>query len=245
MTILRNRGAASFRNAGAASLGTSTLTRLSASPAPEPTKQERAVTVRASVKPGYIVCLEDGKKLKMLKRYLRTNYDMSPDEYRHKWGLPNDYPVVAPNYTKKRRALAHSIGLGRKPAAQAQPADKAEALPTEKLAQAEFPAAEKPRRGRPPKSEPTAPAKAPARKAASRKLKGTEALAKVRGETEQALHGWGGVGQRPPFPVYAVRVRRNSRGGPVSPPRCRSRRTRRKPRAPCRPIRRLPNRPTR
>ncbi|TVV74994.1 MucR family transcriptional regulator [Sphingomonas solaris] len=95
--------------------------------APEPVaeKQEPAVSIRASVKPDHIVCLEDGKKLKMLKRYLRTNYDMSPDEYRRKWNLPSDYPMVAPNYAEKRRSLAHSIGLGRKnvePAPVAEPA---------------------------------------------------------------------------------------------------------------------------
>jgi predicted transcriptional regulator len=65
------------------------------------------------------VCLEDGKKLKMLKRYLRTNYNMSPEEYRARWGLPADYPMVAPNYAEKRRDLAKKIGLGRKPAAPA------------------------------------------------------------------------------------------------------------------------------
>ncbi|MEH3107945.1 MAG: MucR family transcriptional regulator [Sphingomonas fennica] len=73
-----------------------------------------AVPVRSSVKPDYIVCLEDGKKLTMLKRYLRTNYGMSPEDYRAKWSLPADYPMVAPNYAAKRRDLAHSIGLGRK-----------------------------------------------------------------------------------------------------------------------------------
>ncbi|WCT72892.1 MucR family transcriptional regulator [Sphingomonas naphthae] len=76
-----------------------------------------AVPVRSSVKPDYIVCLEDGKKLTMLKRYLRTNYGMSPEDYRAKWNLPADYPMVAPNYAAKRRELAHSIGLGRKRAA--------------------------------------------------------------------------------------------------------------------------------
>jgi predicted transcriptional regulator len=79
-------------------------------PAPEP-----AVSIRASVKPDYLVCLEDGKKLKMLRRYLRTNYDMSPEEYRERWGLPADYPMVAPNYAATRRELAKKIGLGRKP----------------------------------------------------------------------------------------------------------------------------------
>ena len=76
---------------------------------------EPAVSIRASVKPDYIVCLEDGKKLKMLKRYLRTNYDMSPEEYRARWNLPADYPMVAPNYADKRRELAKKIGLGRTP----------------------------------------------------------------------------------------------------------------------------------
>jgi predicted transcriptional regulator len=81
----------------------------------EEPKPQPAVTVRNSVKPDYIVCLEDGKKLKMLKRYLRTNYNMSPEEYRARWGLPADYPMVAPNYAEKRRDLAKKIGLGRKP----------------------------------------------------------------------------------------------------------------------------------
>jgi len=78
--------------------------------APEP-----AVSVRASVKPDYIICLEDGKKLKMLKRHLMTHYNMTPEEYRARWNLPADYPMVAPNYAEKRRDLAKQIGLGRKP----------------------------------------------------------------------------------------------------------------------------------
>ena len=77
-------------------------------------KQEPAVSIRASVKPDYIVCLEDGKKLKMLRRHLMTHYGMTPDDYRAKWGLPADYPMVAPNYAEKRRALAKEIGLGTK-----------------------------------------------------------------------------------------------------------------------------------
>ena len=81
--------------------------------APEAPAQEPAVSVRTSVKPDYIVCLEDGKKIKMLKRYLRTNFNMSPEEYRAKWHLPRDYPMVAPNYAETRRTLAKSIGLGR------------------------------------------------------------------------------------------------------------------------------------
>ncbi len=81
----------------------------------EEVRPEPAVSIRASVKPDYIVCLEDGKKLKMLKRYLRTNFDMTPEEYRARWNLPSDYPMVAPNYAEKRRDLAKKIGLGRKP----------------------------------------------------------------------------------------------------------------------------------
>lgn len=81
--------------------------------APEP-KPEPKVSIRASVKPDYIVCLEDGKKLKMLKRHLMTHYQMTPDQYRQKWGLPADYPMVAPNYAEQRRTLAKSIGLGTK-----------------------------------------------------------------------------------------------------------------------------------
>ncbi len=76
-------------------------------------KQEPAVPVRNSVKKDFIVCLEDGKKMKMLKRYLANNFNLSPDEYRAKWNLPADYPMVAPNYSEKRRELAQSIGLGR------------------------------------------------------------------------------------------------------------------------------------
>ena len=73
---------------------------------------EPAVPVKKSVTPDYIVCLEDGKKLKMLKRHLRTAYDMSPEQYRQRWGLPADYPLVAPNYAKTRSKLAKQIGLG-------------------------------------------------------------------------------------------------------------------------------------
>ncbi|MEL6584202.1 MAG: MucR family transcriptional regulator [Pseudomonadota bacterium] len=73
-----------------------------------------AVPIKKSVTDDYIVCLEDGRKLKMLKRHLSTAYDMTPDEYREKWGLPPSYPMVAPNYAAKRQALAKQIGLGRK-----------------------------------------------------------------------------------------------------------------------------------
>lgn len=82
-------------------------------------EQKPAVSVRSSVKPDYIVCLEDGKKLTMLKRYLQTNYGMTPQQYRAKWKLPADYPMVAPNYAEKRRVLAKAIGLGRKSGASA------------------------------------------------------------------------------------------------------------------------------
>lgn len=75
-------------------------------------KQEPAVSVRASIKPDFLVCLEDGKKLKMLKRHLMTHYQMTPEDYRAKWNLPADYPMVAPNYAEQRRSLAKKIGLG-------------------------------------------------------------------------------------------------------------------------------------
>lgn len=90
------------------------LSQLSSTPAAPEVKQEPAVSVRASIKPDYIVCLEDGKKLKMLKRHLMTHYQMTPDDYRLKWNLPADYPMVAPNYAEQRRSLAKKIGLGTK-----------------------------------------------------------------------------------------------------------------------------------
>ena len=77
------------------------------------TRQEPAVPVLKSITPDYIVCLEDGKKLKMLKRYLRTHYDMTPEQYREKWRLPSDYPMVAPNYAAQRSEYAKQIGLGQ------------------------------------------------------------------------------------------------------------------------------------
>jgi len=89
---------------------------------PEPVEQQPAVSVRSSIKPDYIVCLEDGKKLKMLKRHLMTHYQMTPEQYRTKWKLPSDYPMVAPNYAEQRRDLARQIGLGRKPKAAPIPA---------------------------------------------------------------------------------------------------------------------------
>jgi predicted transcriptional regulator len=74
--------------------------------------QEPAVPVKKSIMPDHIICLEDGKKLKMLKRHLRTVYGLTPEQYREKWNLPADYPMVAPNYAKKRSSLARQIGLG-------------------------------------------------------------------------------------------------------------------------------------
>ena len=76
------------------------------------TSQEPAVSVKKSVTPDFIICLEDGKKFKSLKRHLRTRYSMTPEEYRAKWGLPHDYPMVAPNYAKARSDLAKRMGLG-------------------------------------------------------------------------------------------------------------------------------------
>ena len=76
---------------------------------------EPAVPIKKSVTPDYIVCLEDGRQLKMLKRHLRTAYDMSAEQYRQRWSLPADYPMVAPNYAKKRSKLAKAIGLGTRP----------------------------------------------------------------------------------------------------------------------------------
>ena len=88
------------------------LTGLGQVPPKSTERQEPAVSVKKSVTADYIVCLEDGKKLKMLKRHLRTAYGLTPEQYREKWGLPPDYPMVAPNYAKKRSTLARQIGLG-------------------------------------------------------------------------------------------------------------------------------------
>ncbi len=80
---------------------------------PEPEPLKPAVNPKRSVFPDYIICLEDGKKFKSLKRHLRTHYDLSPEDYREKWGLPADYPMVAPNYAAARSALAKKMGLGQ------------------------------------------------------------------------------------------------------------------------------------
>ena len=96
-----------------------TLKGLHSKDTPEPAEELKpAVPVRKSVAPDYIVCLEDGKKFKSLKRHLRTHYNLSPEEYREKWGLPADYPMVAPNYSATRSRLAKDNGLGRKVVAE-------------------------------------------------------------------------------------------------------------------------------
>jgi predicted transcriptional regulator len=82
-------------------------------PEPKVEPAKPAVAIKKSITPDYLICLEDGKKLKMLKRHLRSTYSMTPDDYRAKWGLPPDYPMVAPNYAAQRSAFAKEIGLGR------------------------------------------------------------------------------------------------------------------------------------
>jgi predicted transcriptional regulator len=92
----------------------SALNAISQQAAAPEARPEPRVPIRSSVKPDYIVCLEDGKRLKMLKRHLMTHYNLTPDQYRQKWGLSADYPMVAPNYAEQRRTLAKAIGLGTK-----------------------------------------------------------------------------------------------------------------------------------
>lgn len=92
-----------------------TLASINQEPEEEEEILQPAVPIKKSIQPDFIVCLEDGKKLKMLKRHLKTAYDMTPDDYRQRWGLPSDYPMVAPNYAKQRSELAKTIGLGNKP----------------------------------------------------------------------------------------------------------------------------------
>ena len=89
------------------------LANIGTAPAAPAARPQPAVSIKKSVQPDYIVCLEDGKKLKMLKRHLRSTYNMTPDEYRTKWSLPADYPMVAPNYAEQRSEFAKKIGLGR------------------------------------------------------------------------------------------------------------------------------------
>ena len=88
------------------------LANIGAGPSVPAARPNPAISVKKSIQPDYIVCLEDGKRLKMLKRHLKTAYDMTPEQYRDRWGLPPDYPMVAPNYARQRSRLAKEIGLG-------------------------------------------------------------------------------------------------------------------------------------
>jgi predicted transcriptional regulator len=101
------------------------ITKLAQPAAEAPAAKEPAVNPKRSVFPDYIICLEDGKKFKSLKRHLGVHYNMTPEEYRAKWGLAANYPMVAPNYAAQRSELAKKIGLGRKPAAEAAPKKRA------------------------------------------------------------------------------------------------------------------------
>jgi len=151
----------------------------SAAPSKQP-EQEPAVSIRSSIKPDYLVCLEDGKKLKMLKRHLMTHYQMTPSDYRAKWKLPADYPMVAPNYAAQRRKLAHDIGLGRKAAPAPKAAAPAKAAPAAAKAEA-APAKASPAKAAPaaPKAK-SAPAKTKAPAAAKPKAAATPAAPKAK-----------------------------------------------------------------
>ncbi len=92
-----------------------TLTTIDQGPSAQADRPQPAVPIKRSITPDHIICLEDGRKLKMLKRHLKTAYNMTPEQYRERWGLPADYPMVAPNYARQRSNLAKKIGLGRKP----------------------------------------------------------------------------------------------------------------------------------
>ena len=127
----------------------SALTGTTAPAVPDAAPQEPAVSIRSSIKHDYLICLEDGAKLKMLKRYLRTRYDMTPEDYRAKWGLPRDYPMTAPAYAETRRGLANAIGLGRK-----KPVEEEIVAPaTKKKSSPKLPANEAKKRGRPVKAD--------------------------------------------------------------------------------------------
>ena len=97
--------------------------------AAEPERPQPAVPIRRSVFPDYIVCLEDGAKMKMLKRYLKVRFDLTPEAYRERWGLPRDYPMVAPSYAERRSTLAKLIGLGRRKEPELEPAPKKRGRP--------------------------------------------------------------------------------------------------------------------
>jgi predicted transcriptional regulator len=117
------------------------LQKLATAAEPEPVQATPAVPIKKSVTPDYIISLEDGRKFKSLKRHLSAHYGMTPDEYRAKWNLPSDYPMVAPNYAATRSALAKTMGLGRKPGAKTASKAKQAAAATAA-----------PKRGRPKKS---------------------------------------------------------------------------------------------
>lgn len=110
----------------------SSLSGAAAAQVEEPLKP--AVNPKRSIQDDYIICLEDGKKFKSLKRHLATHYDLTPEQYREKWGLPNDYPMVAPSYAAARSALAKQMGLGRKPVASPEPAPVAKKRSSRKKA---------------------------------------------------------------------------------------------------------------
>jgi predicted transcriptional regulator len=132
------------------------LTSLSAEPAaPEAERREPAVSIRSSVKPDYLVCLVCGRKQKTLRRHLTTAHGLSPNEYRQEFGLKDDYPIVAPNYSENRRQMAHQIGLGRKRGGDAPAGGAASSAGTGRGAKKAAASAggEAPRRGRPRKNK--------------------------------------------------------------------------------------------
>lgn len=110
------------------------LMRIDQPPPPEVPTQAPAVNPKRSVTPDFIICLEDGKKFKSLKRHLSAQFGLTPDEYRQKWGLPSDYPMVAPNYSESRSNMAKSIGLGRKPTPPPTPPPAPAPAPAKKVA---------------------------------------------------------------------------------------------------------------
>ncbi|MBD3760986.1 MucR family transcriptional regulator [Rhizorhabdus sp.] len=148
------------------------LGKVTAEPEPE---LKPAVPIRSSVKPDYIVSLESGKKMKMLKRYLHTSYGMTPADYRKKWGLPADYPMVAPNYAEQRKALAVKIGLGRKPKTETAKAAPAKAAPAKAAPAKAATAKAAPAKAAPAKPAPAKAASAKAAPAKPRAKKTTEA----------------------------------------------------------------------
>ena len=135
------------------------LSRAGAEPAPPPVeKQQPFVPAKRSVFPDYIICLEDGRKLKTLKRHLRSTFGLSPEQYREKWGLAADYPMVAPNYAEHRSRLAKELGLGRKPAGEDEPAPRREAPAAR---QAELPVRSEPGAREPAREAKAEPARDP------------------------------------------------------------------------------------